>query len=81
MEYDQSMTARITVSLPDEQVAFLQQSVQEKQATSVSHMVSIAVRQVMQEDTLEAFVADLIAVHGRPSPEDYAWAKQALDGP
>ena len=74
------MTARITVSLPDEQVAFLRRSVQDRHATSVSHMVSIALRQAMQDDTLEAFVADLIAVHGRPSPEDYAWAKQALEG-
>lgn len=73
------MTTRITVSLPDEQVAFLRQAVQDKHATSVSHMVSIALRQAMNEDTLAAFVADLIAVHGPPSDADYAWAKQALE--
>ncbi len=76
--YDWSMTTKIAISLPDEQVSAARQAVKDGRAASVSALVSEALADKLQVDTLAALVADIIAEDGPPSPEDYAWAEQAL---
>jgi len=74
------MTTKIAISLPDEQVAALKQAAAEGRAASVSALVSEALAEKFQRDSLAALVADIIAEDGPPSPEDYAWAEEALRG-
>ena len=85
--YDRGMTkaAKITISLPPEQVRQARAAVTNGEASSVSGYVSAALAAVApiaaseqeNEDTLADFVRDLIAEGGEPSPEDYAWADRA----
>jgi len=74
------MTTKIAVSLPDDQVAALKSATAAGRAPSVSALVSEALAEKFQRDSLAALVADIIAEDGPPSPEDYAWAEKALDG-
>jgi Arc/MetJ-type ribon-helix-helix transcriptional regulator len=83
--YDLGMTrvAKITISLPQEQVEQAREAVANGEASSVSGYISAALVAVAlppdpEEDTLAALVADLIAEHGRPSPEAYAWADRVM---
>jgi hypothetical protein len=76
---------KITISLPPEQVAQAHAAVQRGEAPSVSGYISAALAAVApvlksepEEDSLADLVADLIAEHGPPSPEDYAWADRVL---
>lgn len=72
------MTTKITVSLPDEQVAELKAAVRAGRARSVSALVTQALADHRQSDTLDDLLAHLERVHG-PVPEaDRAWARQAL---
>lgn len=75
--------AKITISLPPEQVEEVRAAVARGEASSVSGYISAALAaaipsQGSEEDTLGDLVADLIAEHGRPSPEAYAWADEVL---
>ena len=76
--YDRSMTTKIAVSLPDEQVLAAKRAVAGGAAASVSALVSAALADKLQHDDLAAVVADLLSAHGRPSEADYAWARDAL---
>jgi Arc/MetJ-type ribon-helix-helix transcriptional regulator len=83
--YDHGMTkvAKITVSLPPEQVEQARAAVARGEAASVSSYVSAAMAAIAppapdEQDTLADFVADLKAEDGTPSPEAYAWARRAL---
>ena len=77
--------AKITISLPPEQVEQARAAVANGEASSVSGYVSAALAAVApiatseqeDEDTLADFVRDLIAEGGEPSPEAYAWAERA----
>jgi Arc/MetJ-type ribon-helix-helix transcriptional regulator len=77
--------AKITISLPPEQVEQARAAVANGQASSVSGYISAALATVAPtpasaqeaEDTLADFVRDLIAESGEPSPEAYAWAERA----
>ncbi len=83
--YDLGMTrvAKITISLPLEQVEQAREAVAKGQASSVSGyisaaLVAVAPADVPEEDTLAAFAADLIAENGEPSAEAYAWADRVM---
>jgi Arc/MetJ-type ribon-helix-helix transcriptional regulator len=75
--------AKITVSLPPEQVEQARAAVARGEAASVSSYISTALAAIAppephDQDTLADFVADLKAEDGTPSPEAYAWARRAL---
>ena len=75
--------AKITISLPQEQVEQAREAIARGEASSVSGYVSAALAAVApvaaeDEDTLAGFVADLMAEDGVPSPEAYAWADEVL---
>jgi Arc/MetJ-type ribon-helix-helix transcriptional regulator len=84
--YDLGMTkvAKITISLPGEQVEQAREAVARGEASSVSGYISAALVVVNPllatdgEDTLTAFAADLIAEDGEPSAEAYARADRFL---
>jgi Arc/MetJ-type ribon-helix-helix transcriptional regulator len=79
--------AKITVSLPQEQVEQVREAVARGEAASVSGYVSAALfdalarprsEQEKDENALAELVAELIAEHGEPSAEAYAWADKVL---
>ena len=75
--------AKITISLPQEQVEQAREAVAKGEADSVSGYISAALVVVAPveapgEDTLAAFAADLIAEDGEPSAEAYARADRFL---
>ena len=76
--------AKITISLPQEQVEQAREAVERGEAASVSGYISAALATVApvvgddEEDSLAAFAADLIAEDGEPSSEAYAWADRVL---
>lgn len=76
--------AKITISLPPEQVEQARGAVQRGEASSVSGYISAALAAVApsiaagEEDTLADLVADMIAEDGVPSPEAYAWADEVM---
>jgi Arc/MetJ-type ribon-helix-helix transcriptional regulator len=83
--YDHGMTkvAKITISLPQEQAKQARAAVARGEASSVSSYISGALAAVApaageEDDTLADLVKDMIAEHGRPSPEAYAWADEVL---
>jgi Arc/MetJ-type ribon-helix-helix transcriptional regulator len=88
--YDRGMTkvSKITVSLPQEQVEAVRDAVARGEAASVSGYVSAALADALArhggereqggEDSLAELVAELIAEHGEPSAEAYAWADRVL---
>jgi Arc/MetJ-type ribon-helix-helix transcriptional regulator len=86
MRYDLGMTkaAKITISLPPEQVEQAREAVANGEASSVSGYISAALAAVApllatdEQDTLAAFAADLIAEDGEPSAEAYARADRFL---
>ncbi|HEV3095381.1 MAG TPA: hypothetical protein VGY30_12855 [Solirubrobacteraceae bacterium] len=76
--------AKITISLPPEQVEQARTAVARGEAASVSSYISAALAAVAppaaldDEDTLADLIADMIAEDGVPSPEAYAWADKVL---
>jgi Arc/MetJ-type ribon-helix-helix transcriptional regulator len=76
--------AKITISLPPEQVEQVRGAVARGEASSVSAYVSAALAAIAppaspnEEDTLADLVADMIAEDGVPSPEAYAWADEVM---
>ena len=72
------MTTKITVSLPDEQVAALRGAVSRGEARSVSAMVGRAVAAQTDRETLAGLLAHLDVVHGPVPDDDDAWAREAL---
>jgi len=72
------MTTKITVSLPDEQVAALRAAVRDGEGRSVSALVSAALSDWTEKETLAQFLAHMEQVHGPIPAEDLAWARQGL---
>ena len=77
-EYDQSMSARITVSLPDELVARAHAAVAAGRAASVSAYVAEALREKTSRESVAAVLADWRSEVGDPTPDEEAWAREAL---
>jgi Arc/MetJ-type ribon-helix-helix transcriptional regulator len=79
--------AKITVSLPQEQVEAVRDAVAHGEAASVSGYVSAALAEALarhggetakDERALAELVAELIAEYGEPSAEAHAWADAAF---
>jgi Arc/MetJ-type ribon-helix-helix transcriptional regulator len=82
--------AKITISLPREQVEQVRGAVARGEAASVSGYISAALVDALAgsdhalqkdqegENSLAELVAELIAEYGEPSAEAYAWADAAL---
>jgi Arc/MetJ-type ribon-helix-helix transcriptional regulator len=77
-QYDQSMTRRITVSLPDHLVDAATAAVREGRASSVSAYVAEALAEKSSAETLEQFLSDWRERVGASTPEETAWAERAL---
>ncbi|HVA61463.1 MAG TPA: hypothetical protein VNG13_13145 [Mycobacteriales bacterium] len=70
--------AKIAVTLPEEQVEEAKRAVAEGRARSVSAYVAEALTSHGERLGLRAYVDALIAEHGKPSKQDYAWADEQL---
>ena len=77
-KYDQSMTKRITVSLPDHLVDAAVRAAETGQATSVSAYVAQALAERADREGIEGFLADWRAEVGPPTAEETEWAERAL---
>ena len=77
-QYDQSMTTRITVSLPDHLVEAVRREVANGTADSVSAFVADAIGERLPALTLAEFLAEMDREFGPGTPEDRAWAKAEL---
>lgn len=77
-QYDQSMTTRITVSLPAHLVEAANEAVRDGRAASVSAFVAEALAEKAGRENLEGFLADWREQAGPASPEETEWAEQAL---
>ncbi len=71
-------TAKIAVSLPPGLVKAAKRAVKEGRAPSMSAYVAEALARQQRVDSLASLLEELVAQHGEPSPDDYAWAKRAL---
>ena len=76
--YDQSMTVKITVSLPDHLVEEARAAVADGRARSVSAYVASAMAARTPGKPLLELLEEWYAESGPPSEEDYAWARAAL---
>jgi len=76
--YDSSMTQKIAVSLPDEQVSSIRRAVAQGRAASVSGYISAAVARAEREDGLTELLDDLDRELGPVDDADLAWADRAL---
>ncbi len=80
--------AKIAVSLPREQVEQVREAVARGEAASVSGYISAALANSLAvsglehkregQDSLAELVEELLAEHGEPSAEAYAWADRVL---
>ena len=77
-QYDQSMTTRITVSLPADLVNAANEAVRAGRAASVSAYVAEALAEKTGRENLADFLADWREQAGPASPEETEWAEQAL---
>jgi Arc/MetJ-type ribon-helix-helix transcriptional regulator len=77
-EYDESMTTRITVSLPTALVDAANEAVKAGRAASVSAYVAEAMAEKAERGSLEDFLAGWRAQVGPPTPEETEWAERAL---
>ena len=72
------MSARITVSLPEELVAAAHAAVAAGQAASVSAYVASALREKSSRESVAAVLAEWRSEVGEPTLEEDAWAREAL---
>jgi Arc/MetJ-type ribon-helix-helix transcriptional regulator len=78
--------AKITISLPAEQVEQVRAAVARGEAASVSSYIASALAAVpppmfaddADGDSLAKLVADMKEEFGEPSPEAYAWADEVM---
>lgn len=77
-EYDQSMSTRITVSLPDDLVMAATSAVAAGQAASVSAYVAMALREQAERESVADVLAEWLAEAGPLSEEENAWVETAL---
>lgn len=71
-------TAKIAITLPEEQLARVHRAVRSGQAESVSGYITRVLEEHEQRESLQKLVDDLIAEHGEPTKEERAWARRAL---
>ena len=76
--YDESMTVKITVSLPDHLVEQARKAVADGRARSVSAYVASAMAQQSPGQSLKELLDEWDVEFGPPSAEAHAWALAAL---
>lgn len=76
--YDDAMTTRITVSLPDDLVEDARRAVKRGDVASVSVYITEAMRNQRPKRPAKEVFAEWYAESGPPSAEDYAWAEEQL---
>ncbi len=69
---------KVAVTIPAGELAAARRAVRRGRAASLSAYVSDAVAAYRREDSLRALVDEMIAKHGEPSTEAYAWADRVL---
>ena len=77
-QYDESMTRRITVSLPDHLVDAAVRASESGQASSVSAYVAEALAEKAGRESIEGLLADWRAEVGPATAEETEWAERAL---
>lgn len=70
--------AKVAITIPEHELAAAKLAVRRGRATSLSAYVADAVAAYRREDSLRSLVDDMIAQHGKPSREDYAWADRVV---
>jgi hypothetical protein len=70
--------AKIAITIHPEQLALARAAVRSGRAESVSAYIARALEQHAREESLADLARDLIAIHGKPTPEETAWAKRVL---
>jgi Arc/MetJ-type ribon-helix-helix transcriptional regulator len=70
--------AKIAITLPQTQVAYIKRAVREGHAESVSGYISVALAEQQRQESFRGLIADLIAQDGEPTRKEKAWAKRAL---
>ena len=76
--YDQSMSTRITVSLPDDLVAVAQGAVRDGRAASVSAYVASALREKAGRESVADVLAEWVAEAGPLTAAEDAWVQESL---
>lgn len=76
--YDDGMTTKIAVSLPDELVEQARAAVDGGRAASVSAYVAEAMARHGREETLREVLDDYFAEFGQPTQEERSWAREVL---
>jgi Arc/MetJ-type ribon-helix-helix transcriptional regulator len=76
--YDQSMTTRITVSLPDHLVEHAKRAVAEQEAASVSEFVASALQEKADREPLGDFFEEMDKEFGPLTAADRARARAEL---
>lgn len=76
--YDESMTVKITISLPDDLVADARAAVEAKTASSVSAYVATAMRVFADRYTWKDYMAKMDELRGPIPDEAYRWADEQL---
>jgi Arc/MetJ-type ribon-helix-helix transcriptional regulator len=76
--YDQSMSARITVSLPDDLVASAAAAVAAGRAPSVSAYVATAMREKAERESVATVLAEWRTEAGPLTAADETWVQDAL---
>lgn len=71
-------TTKIAITLPEEQVAAARRAVEEGRAGSVSAYIANSLARRDADEELSETLAEIYAEHGEPTPEERAWARQAL---
>lgn len=77
-EYDQSMSTRITVSLPEELVVAVNASVASGEAASVSAYVAMALREKAERESVSDVLAEWLAEAGPLGDAEQQWVETAL---
>jgi hypothetical protein len=70
--------ARIAITVPRDVLADAKRAVREKRASSVSAYFAESARARGRKDEIRRMLAEMESEHGRPSAEDYAWARRVL---
>ena len=71
-------TAKIAITLPEEQLARVHRAVRAGRADSVSGYITRALAEQDRQESLRDLIKDLIAQHGEPTQQEIIWAKRAL---
>ncbi|MET8158519.1 ribbon-helix-helix domain-containing protein [Sphaerisporangium sp. NPDC005289] len=71
-------TMKITVTVPEELVAYIREQVHEGHFDSVSAYMTRAAESLRDFDPLDLLIASMVAETGEPGEDAKAWADEAL---